>query len=119
MISQINKESETQGVTNMATLDEAIAKGHERYFKNSYWKGIYDNAPDDAKAYYDLSFSRLDGGTSTENDSEYRGRMEEVYKALSEAGWKYLIDHTENNMGKWGLRKAKGKYAAQKTAEES
>jgi hypothetical protein len=91
----------------MATMQQAIEKGHKRYFKNSYWKGLYNDAPSDAKKYYDLIFSQLDGGNDKENEEEFKTMMEETYRNMSEEGWKYLIENTTNQMGKYHLRKKK------------
>lgn len=91
----------------MATLDEAIEKGHQRYFKNSYWKDLYDEAPDDAKKYYDLIFSQLDGGDEKENEEEFKSRLSAAYSGMSEEGWKYLIDNTTSQMEKFHLKQKK------------
>lgn len=88
----------------MTKLDEAIAKGHNRYFKNSYWKNLYEDAPDDAKKYFDLIFSQLDGGNDPENDGEFRDRMAAAYRGLSDYGWEYLIHNTTNQAEKHHLQ---------------
>ena len=84
-------------------LDEAIEKGHTRYFKNSYWKSLYEDAPEDAKKYYDLIFSQLAGGNDKENEEEFRTRLDMAYKGLSDYGWEYLIHNTTNQMQKHHL----------------
>lgn len=96
----------------MATIQEAIEKGHKRYFRNSYWKGLYDDAPDDAKSYYDLIFSQLDGGNDKENEAEFNSMMENTYKVMSGAGWDYIINNTVNQMARHSLRKKKEQIAA-------
>ena len=98
----------------MATMQEAIEKGHKRYFKNSYWKELYDEAPADAKKYYDLIFSQLDGGNDKENEVEFKSMMDDAYKNMSEAGWKYLIEHSTNQMSKYHLRKKKEEFSKSK-----
>lgn len=87
----------------MTSMEEAIEKGHKRYFKNSYWKGLYDDAPEDAKKYYDLIFSQLDGATEPDNLPVFKEMMEGVYQGMSEAGWNYLINNTSNQMAKFHL----------------
>lgn len=95
----------------MATMQEAIEKGHKRYFKNSYWKELYEDAPVDAKKYYDLIFSQLDGGSEQENDADFKAMMEDAYQSMSEEGWEYLINNSTNQMVKSNLRKKKEKYS--------
>ena len=91
----------------MTTLDEAIAKGHDRYFKNSHWKSLYNEAPSDAKKYYDLIFSQLDGGDDKENEEAFKARLSSAYREMSEEGWKYLIDNTTSQMEKNHLKQKK------------
>ena len=93
----------------MTTLDEAIEKGHKRYFKNAYWKELYDDAPECAKRYYDLIFSQLDGGNEEEVAGEFRTRMEAAYKNMEDAGWEYLIHNTTNQMAKHALKEKRAK----------
>lgn len=95
----------------MATMQEAIEKGHKRYFKNAYWKGLYDDAPEDAKKYYDIIFSQLDGGDDPENEEEFRSMMESTYKNMSEGGWEYLTNNAASLMEKDHLRKKKDQFA--------
>lgn len=89
-------------------IQDAIQKGLERYLKNPHWKGIYDGAPADAKAYYDLHFSQMDGGR--DDQDAYAKAMEEAYRGLTDEGWEYILDNTTNNMAKWGLHQAREKY---------
>lgn len=95
----------------MTTLDEAIEKGHTRYFKNSYWKSLYDDAPDGAKKYYDLIFSQQDGGNDKENDDEFKKRMEASYRNMTDADWDYLISNTTNQMLKHSLKEKREKFS--------
>lgn len=97
----------------MATMQEAIEKGHKRYCRNSYWKELYEDAPKDAKPYYDLIVSQLDGGNDKENDAEFKSMMETVYKGMSESGWDYIINNTTNQMAKYDLKQKKERFASQ------
>lgn len=95
----------------MATLEEAIEKGHKRYFKNSYWKGLYEDAPEDAKMYYDLILSQLDGGNDKENDEAFRSHLEDAYKSMGDYGWEYLIHNATSPMEKAHLKDKRKRFS--------
>lgn len=94
----------------MSNLDIAIEKGHERYFRNAYWKGLYEDAPRDAQAYLDLIFSQQDGGNDPENDTEFKSRLTLAYSGMSDDGWEYLIRNATSQMEKHHLQKKKEQY---------
>ena len=94
----------------MITLQEAIEKGHTRYFKNSYWKGLYDAAPAEAKPYYDLKFSLLDGGRESHLSEEYKAKKEEAFRNMSSEGWDYIIENMQNGQGKYYLKKERERF---------
>lgn len=91
-------------------LTEAIEKGHEVYFKNGYWKGVYDDAPEDAKKYFDLIFSLYVGREDAEYMKEFKEAQKGMYEGLTDKGWDYLLENTSSNMEKSHLRKNREKY---------
>ncbi len=92
-------------------LIDAIDKSHEVYFKNSYWKDVYEGAPEDAKRYYDLIFSQYVGRDDSEYDKEFKEEQEKTYCDMTEKGWEYLLKHTTSNMMKTHLKKQREKYS--------
>ena len=95
-------------------LSEAIEKGHEVYFKNAYWKDVYENAPEDAKKYYDLMFSQYTGKDNPEYLKEFEIEKNKVYEGISGKGWNYLIAHANSNMLKEHLLNKRVKYTTMK-----
>ena len=92
-------------------LAEAIEKGHEVYFKNAYWKDVYENAPEDAKRYYDLIFSQYVGRGDSEYNKEFMEEKDGMYGAMTENGWAYVMKHTTSNIAKSHLKKQREKFS--------
>lgn len=92
-------------------LEEAIKKGHDVYFNNSYWKDVYEGAPDDAKRYYDLIFSQYVGRDDSEYRKEFMEEKDRMYGDLSENGLEYIMKHTTSNMVKSHLKNQREKHS--------
>ena len=71
------------------------------------WKGIYDNAPANAKKFYEIVFANSEDLLSRE---EHISLVQETYKQFETADWDYVIEHTQNRMAKWGYKKARKKF---------
>ena len=86
---------------------EIKEKALDAFLKNPYWKGIYERAPEKAKKFYEIVFANSEGLLS---QGEHVSSVHEIYGQFDDADWEYVIANTQNNMAKWGYKKAREKF---------
>ena len=71
---------------------EKINDALKTFLLNSYWKGLYENAPDMVKAHYRLMFYYSLNNIATETElSAFKKAKANVEGQMTVDDWQYLI----------------------------
>lgn len=95
--------------------NEIKEKALSAFLKNPYWEGVYKNAPEKAKRFYEIVFANSKDLISQD---EHVKSVHELYGQFDDDDWDYIIEHTQNNMGKWGYRKARERFGKKKNEDQ-
>ena len=78
--------------------DESLEAAVKRFRQNSYWRGVYDNAPEKAKRLYALQFwPSVNVDLYDRCKEEFRPLVQAAQAALGVVDLEYLIAHTSSN----------------------
>lgn len=91
--------------------NEKIQKALDRFLKNPYWSDIYNNASDLCKRFYEQHFAF---SLNVVDGEEHIREVEEIYRAFTPSDWDYIINHTKDQMSRWGYEQARAKYETRK-----
>lgn len=85
--------------TKTEKCEEEKRRGIAAFLENPYWKAVYDNAPEDAKRWYEWCFAWSEA--DDEHVSDYfSAKGDEEVMNLSDAAISYISRNVDNKYGK-------------------